>query len=99
MTTLSRCVASILLVTASSVSAHVKLPTLFADHMVLQRGIDAPIWGTGHPNDKITIEIAGKTATATADAHGNWMTRLPALDVADPTTMTITDSSGDKTSL
>jgi len=62
--------------------------------MVIQRNLQSPIWGTATANEKVTIEIAGKTVTATADPSGNWMTRLPSLQKGDATSMTITGSDG-----
>src|SRR3954468_4224201 len=34
-----------LLIQSAALSA-VKLPAMFADHMVLQRGMEVPVWGT-----------------------------------------------------
>src|SRR5437016_4935402 len=36
-----------------SAQAEVKVPPLFADHMVLQRGMESPIWGTASPGEEI----------------------------------------------
>jgi len=63
--------------------------SLFADHMVLQRGIAAPVWGTAAPGTKVTVAIAGKKATGTADAEGRWMVKLPPLEAGGPHEMTI----------
>ncbi len=37
--------------------ADVKLPALFSDGMVLQRGASCPIWGTADPGEEISWEI------------------------------------------
>ena len=39
----------------SSVQAAVKLPAIFSDHMVLQRDMACPVWGTADPGEKITV--------------------------------------------
>src|SRR5688500_239127 len=81
---------------ASHALAEIKLPSLFADHMVLQRGMAVPVWGTVEPNQEVTFEIAGKTAKAKADASGNFMAKLPALEYGgNAVTMTI-DAGGEK---
>lgn len=61
------------------VQAQPKLPTLFSDHMVLQRDIAAPIWGWAAPGEEVKISGGGVEATATTDASGKWMTKLNAL--------------------
>jgi sialate O-acetylesterase len=60
------------------------LPTLFSDHMVLQQGRDLHIWGKADPDEKVAVSLAGHTATANGDAHGDWSVRLPALSAGGP---------------
>jgi len=31
--------------------AEVKLPAVFCNHMVLQRGVEIPVWGKASPNE------------------------------------------------
>jgi sialate O-acetylesterase len=62
-----------------SIQAEVKVPTLFADHMVLQREIAVPIWGTGAVGETVTVQFAGQTKTGTVDAEGKWLVRLDPL--------------------
>ncbi len=62
---------------------------LFCDHMVLQRGVELPIWGTAEPGEAVTVSIAGKSETANAGADGRWMIRLEALQAGGPHEMTI----------
>ncbi len=47
--------------------------------MVLQRDINAPVWGTSAPGDAITVTFKGQKKSATADASGAWMIRLDPL--------------------
>ncbi|MHC4178204.1 MAG: sialate O-acetylesterase, partial [Planctomycetota bacterium] len=54
----------------------VKLPSVFGDHMVLQRGVSAPVWGWADPEEEITVRFAGQKQQATADRLGQWMVRL-----------------------
>ena len=65
-------------------AADVKLANLFVDHMVLQQGTPAPVWGTAAPNEAVTVSVAGQTAQATADASGKWVAKLPALQAGGP---------------
>lgn len=63
--------------------AAVKLPAIFTDHMVLQRGMPVPVWGKADPGEEVTVEFAGQKKTAKADASGRWMVKLDALTAND----------------
>jgi len=69
---------------AGNVSADVRMPSIFGDNMVLQRGTALPIWGWAEPGEKITVEIAKQSATATADQSGRWMVKLKPLSAGGP---------------
>lgn len=58
--------------------ADVKLPAIFADHMVLQRDQKVPVWGWADDGEKVTVEFAGQKAEATTK-DGKWTVSLPAL--------------------
>ncbi|MBM4086246.1 MAG: hypothetical protein FJ272_15795 [Planctomycetes bacterium] len=64
------------LVLTPSVRADVTLPAVFTDHMVLQAGAPAPVWGWGEPGEQVTVEFAGQKKTAKAGADGKWMVKL-----------------------
>ena len=74
-----------------SLAAHadVKMPTLFADHMVLQREMPVPIWGWADVGESVTVSLAGQQKTATPDATGKWMVKLSPLSVGEPLTLTV----------
>ena len=74
---------------APAARADVKLPPVISDHMVLQRDVAAPLWGTASPGEEITVTIAGQTKTTKADDQGNWRVKLEPLKVGDPLTLTI----------
>jgi sialate O-acetylesterase len=80
------------------VSAEVTVPPIFGDHMVLQRGIEVPVWGKANPNERVTVEVNGVTGSAAADKEGNWMVRLQPLAAParaeDPVQMTIKGETG-----
>ena len=56
---------SALLLTASPVLAEVRLASPFTSHMVLQRDLKVPVWGTAEAGEKITVEFAGQKILAT----------------------------------
>ena len=63
--------------------------SLFMDHMVLQRGMEDPVWGWTTPGAKVTVRLADKTATATADANGRWMAKIGPLAAGGPYELTV----------
>ena len=75
---------------ATHVRADVTLPSIFSDHMVLQKNATVPVWGWADPGEKVTVTIAGQNRTATADASGNWKLKLKKISTSEPLTMTVT---------
>ena len=68
------------------------LPSVFSDHMVLQRDRPVPVWGKADPNTTVTVQFAGQTKTAVADPDGKWRVDLDPLPAsATPSTLTILD--------
>jgi len=59
------------LVRLPSAVADVKLPALFSDHTVLQRGQAVPVWGIAEPGEEVSVSIAGQTETTKAGTDGN----------------------------
>ena len=58
--------------------------------MVLQRGMNVPIWGWADPGEQVTVSFAGQTKRTKASAKGRWMVKLGPLTVGVPKTMKIT---------
>ena len=81
--------------------AEITLPRVFGSNMVLQRDMQAPIWGWASAGEEITIALSAEaegiepvaTTTAVADANGNWQTKLPAMAAGGPYTLRITGSN------
>jgi sialate O-acetylesterase len=71
-----------LLLVAAVARAEVKLPAIFGDHMVLQRDMPVPVWGTAAPEETVTVTAGTASAQTKAGADGKWMVRLPALKVS-----------------
>ncbi|MDP6546729.1 MAG: sialate O-acetylesterase [Phycisphaerae bacterium] len=64
---------------AGSVWGEVKVNPIFADGMVLQRGMKVPVYGTADKGEKVTVQFAGQSKTATAGDDGKWMVKLDEL--------------------
>ena len=103
----SRSLAAILLATlflttigVVPVAADVKLPAVLGSHMVLQRNVPLPIWGTAKPGEKVVVNLDGNKAGTVADAKGLWKVTLKPmkadgkpkqLTVSGNNTVTLTD--------
>jgi len=78
-----------LLATAVDVSADVRLPRIFGQHMVLQRDKPLPVWGWAEPGERVTVQVADKRAETTADDKGAWRVTLAALPAGGPHEMVV----------
>jgi len=77
-------VNALLLFSCGLSSADVRLPSIFGSHMVLQQGVDLPIWGWADSGEKITVRLgAGKAVNTTAGKDGSWRVTLPPVDTKD----------------
>jgi rhamnogalacturonan acetylesterase len=65
------------------------LPSVFSDHMVMQRDLPLPVWGSATPAATVNVKFAGQSATATADAQGHWRTAISALPAGGPFTLQV----------
>ena len=50
--------------------AEIRVSAMFSDHMVLQRGMAAPVWGTAEPGERVEVRFAGQVKQATANEDG-----------------------------
>jgi len=76
-------------VLALPVVADVKLPAIVGDNMVLQAGMQAPIYGWADPGEDVTVTFRGQTLTATAGDDGKWSVKLAPLTAGGPDEMGI----------
>jgi len=73
--------------------AEVHLASPFTSHMVLQRDMKVPVWGTADAGETVTVEFAGQKISAKADAGGSWRVDFKPLEVsAEGRTLTVTGS-------
>ena len=60
------CILTILL--PQLISANVRLHSLFADHMVVQRETEIPVWGWAEPGESVSVQLGkGKAVTTKAN--------------------------------
>ena len=78
------------LLASSRAQADVKMPAIFASHMVVQREMPLTIWGYADADESVTVSFSGKSAMAKADAEGKWKVTLPKFEAnAKGQTMTV----------
>ncbi len=63
-------------------AAGLKPAAVFADHLVLQRDMPVPVWGTAAPGEAVTVTFAGQQQSATAAADGSWRVTLAPLSAS-----------------
>ncbi len=71
-------------------SPEIKLPALFSEHMVLQQKSEVPLWGWATPGTVLDITTDWNLSkSTTADAKGNWFTKIKTPKAGGPYTLTI----------
>lgn len=79
---------------AMPLSADVHLPSVFGDHMVLQRQMAVSIWGTADAGEKVTVAFAGQSKSIDTDASGKWSLKLDAMEAsAEPRELVVSGKS------
>jgi sialate O-acetylesterase len=75
---------------ASAVRADVKVPAIFSDHLILQRGKPVPVWGWADPSEEVTVKFGSQSKKVTADKDGAWSVKLDELKASsDPAELSI----------
>ncbi len=77
--------------TNGGVNSSIKMPTLFADNMVLQRDKPIKVWGEVLPNKPVDITFDGQNYNTQCDANGKFSTLIPSKSAsASSYTLTVT---------
>ncbi|MCS1408399.1 MAG: hypothetical protein M2R45_01574 [Verrucomicrobia subdivision 3 bacterium] len=69
--------------------ADVKVPSLFGDHMVLQREQPNAIWGWADEDEVVTVNISSQRHTTRTKSNGRWKITLDPLPSGGPYTLEI----------
>jgi len=71
-------------------TAEISLPEIFSDHMVLQQGKTANIWGWADKNEKVQITGSWNNQTVeTTSENGKWKVELPVPSAGGPYELTV----------
>ncbi|MDA1065474.1 MAG: hypothetical protein O3C43_03120 [Verrucomicrobia bacterium] len=71
-----------LLSTNASGDASLTVAPVFGDHMVLQRGMKLPVWGTAEPGSRVTVNFGKQNKKAKTKADGQWSVVLSSMDAS-----------------
>ncbi len=81
-------------VPATARAATLTVPTLIGSHMVLQREMSDPIWGTASPGATVTVRFNGQSVATTAERDSSWRVDLaPMPATTSPGRLTVTSGS------
>lgn len=85
--------AAAIVLTVTSVSAKVTMPSIFADNMVVQQQTEMRIWGKADPDKKVTVapSWSKKKYTTTADSEGKWQTTVQTPAAGGPYEIVVSD--------
>lgn len=68
-----------------------RLPSVIADHMVLQRDQPIRLWGWGKPGSQVQIHCGPHSGQSKIAADGTWQVQLPSLPAGGPHEIEILD--------
>jgi sialate O-acetylesterase len=92
----SPALAGALLALACHAHAELSVSSVIADHMVLQQGRPASIWGSDAPGTKVTVEFAGQSRSAVAGPGGAWLVRLDPMPASAASRVLVVTGSSKK---
>lgn len=74
----------VVLLSILPLQSQIALPDILNDHMVLQRNIPIPVWGSAPIGKEIRVTIANRSVTTNSDAGGKWKVILPSMEAGGP---------------
>lgn len=69
------------------------MPMIFSDHMVLQRALNIPIWGTANYNESIRVQLNENVLETKADVFGDWKVEFPPMEAGGPHSFKISSNT------
>lgn len=74
----------------ATAQADVSLPSIFGDHMVLQREQTNPVWGRADAGEAVSVTVGEQSHSTVAGDDGKWRVELDPLEVGGPYTLRVT---------
>jgi sialate O-acetylesterase len=82
-------VITIMLLVNINAVATIRLPKIFGDSMVLQRGVAIPVWGWANKNEKIFVSFNNQHKQGKAGSDGKWKINLDPEKEGGPYILTV----------
>ncbi len=76
-----------------NVSGQITMPEILSSNMVLQRNIEANIWGWASEGEKISVSFRGGVVKTKADNNGKWSVKIPTGDAGGPFELLLTGNN------
>ena len=77
-----------------SLSAALSVAPVFSDHMVLQWGMEVPVWGSAEPGSEVNLRFGNQMRTTKTNSDGQWHINLNAMKASSkPRVMTVSSKS------
>jgi len=89
MMTASIAILFLTMIPAAGVRAEVRLPAVFGDNMVLQRGKEIPVWGWAEPADTVTVTLDTLRVSTVTGLSGQWRTAFEIPEAGGPYEMSV----------
>ncbi|MBQ9447528.1 MAG: hypothetical protein IJU61_13075, partial [Victivallales bacterium] len=70
---------SVLMTIVCAMAFGLEMPSIFTDHMVLQRAAEIRVWGKAPANTDVTVTFADNSVSVKAGEDGKWLAKLPPL--------------------
>ena len=70
---------SVLMTVVCAMAFGLEMPSIFTDHMVLQRAAEIRVWGKAPANTDVTVTFADNSVSVKAGEDGKWLAKLPPL--------------------
>jgi len=74
--------STIIVVKFNSLEAQISVPQILGNDMVLQNGVQVPVWGKATAGEKVTVTFANQTRSAVANDSGEWKIVLSKLKIS-----------------
>jgi sialate O-acetylesterase len=90
-------IAALTFAAIANLQADIRMPALFTDNMVLQRGVSVPIWGFASEGEKVTVKYQRQSVSAKTK-NGRWIVNLKPLANPAISSSTVATESNSRTS-
>ena len=78
----NRVLCILLSLCAGSAAFGLEMPSVFSDHMVLQREAPVNLWGRGDAGAEVKAVFAGQEVSGVVGSNGEWLLQLQPMDVS-----------------